>query len=358
MRLGAAGRFAALARGGAVGLRGFSALPGAGLAIEPPSGVEVKPGEVVVFRGNGAGKTGAVVKYFVAMTTTLFTGVSLMAERLFPVEQVLQTADMATLSAKAVQLNPWLEKALIFTSGFTWLMAVSQAKGTVSAAVLTADGRHLRVYPYGALFASGVGSPVVVPIKCLRIHVDSEAKKVASDALFVRTAAYPEASPGASGESMRLSSVALNFDKPKDVGEVAKVNGPALVYDARGLAAVQLTPGETLAAEPEALRSALDESQRIALRRYALLGWLLGGREVDPSRVQSGDWDLRHMAEDLDVDGGKSAKERASSALAYWRKARGAGGDDYWYHALDGRVQWEEPMIDGKGPAEWHPGLF
>ncbi len=56
-----------------------------------PAGVKVLPGERLLHVGSGSGKSSAIIKYFVATTTTLFTGISLMAEHLFPIEQALQT---------------------------------------------------------------------------------------------------------------------------------------------------------------------------------------------------------------------------------------------------------------------------
>lgn len=218
--------------------------------------------------------------------------------------------------------------------------AVIAARAGVKYAVLTADGAHLRLYPYGSFFGVGTGKPVTVPIKLLRENPDFRGAKKASDAVFVTVSAGLYGAP---------SRAHLVFDKPVGL-PLAKGPGSALSWTKRGLAPESLPGNVTGAADNktvDALGLKMTSQERDDFRKYALLMHIVQGNPVEMDAVRSDDWELGNMKEQLDPTRNKTSKQlRADEIAKYWKSAKAEDGSTYWYHELTWDTRWSAPTVD------------
>ena len=285
----------------------------------------------------------------------------------------------ASLLWRTPELALLSPNALAGFAGFAALvtaMAYGGSRAAMRYAVLSADGLSLRLYPYGAIWGLGVGAPVSVPVKLLSVgeSVRRAFTGVDSSSLFV----------GVAG-----SAVQLTFDKPEEIAAWVGGAGSGLMWGAKGLLGAIPRPhaqllsssppppspsvsgggggvnaaGLTDASVSPALVSptmlyALPASQRSALRRYALLCHVLRGNPVAVPRLASGEWELEAMAEQLNPGRGRKPAETRIAELRYWREARDlSDGRPYWYHVVNWARQWTPPLVEGRGPREYHPDL-
>lgn len=224
----------------------------------------------------------------------------------------------------------WIMRLVTGGAILTTLLSTAATRATIRYAVLTADGHHVRLYPYGSFFGLGVGKAVTVPVKHLSIRESVNRKGKETETLMVH---------------IRDSAVPVQFDKPADLLQLGRVFGTGVRFsaaggvtgvaegpapapsgdakaaadaagaatDAAGAAAAGLggaggapVAGNTAAAAastsylpPSALYE-LPVEVRERLRSYALLLHVLHGRPVaDMARLASGAWELERMGEQL-----------------------------------------------------------
>ncbi len=227
----------------------------------------------------------------------------------------------------------------------TSLMAVGTTRCMVRYGVLTADGAHLRVYPYGTVVGIGAGTPVEVPLALLRENVRSKGDKAA---LYV---------------NVKGSIASLVFDKPTHLpisdgpGSQLTFNGRGVVLQKGGLPKGWGPPAPGAAAPAPASVFGLSAGDKTDLRRYAVLVHALsdGVEALDAGAVAAGEWELDACVEQLRRPAAPRAK--AIQDLALWRKAiDGSTGREYWWHEISWIASWAEPQVDGKGPYEHWPG--
>ena len=276
-----------------------------GGASSDASPVPLGPGEILLCNGGTSTSRTYLSTSIAAFFLSVNVGVAFFLDGLVP-DSSLHPALLGGVCAASV--------AALATARAT-------SRALVRAAVLEADGAHLRVYPYGLL--TRPGAPVSIPIRLMR---ESESPSRTADA----EAVHAHVCHGAEGA---LSRSTLCFDKPLGASaRVPRAPGSGLVFDARGL---------TLPSIP------LGAADDAAFRTYALLVWILRGNVVgDMTRVIAGDWSLEDMA--LELSGARAGGAAVRAALfaqtrAYWKKAVDKDGRTYYYNELDWRVSWTEP---------------
>jgi hypothetical protein len=182
-------------------------------------------------------------------------------------------------------------------------------------------------------------------------------RKAVTDSVMAQVVSFPFADRSLPEEKLKRSALALAFDKPDTLFKFAQSPSLGLQYSARGVDAVESEPGKLTNVAGPALYELLSPERRAALRQYALLTYVLMGNPADMATVRDGAWELDRMFEQL-KSSPTTARQASLFALSYWRRAEDpATKEPYWYNVVDGKVQWQEPKIDGKGPYEWFPYL-
>lgn len=270
--------------------------------------------------------------------------------------------------------NTWTTLFACLAVGST-MVALSTTRACMKAAVLTADGQCLRLYPYGSLGGWGFGTPVTVPIKLLGENAAFALAKRDPDAIFVRVRSAGPGSP--------WSKSHLVFDIPPSniVAREPGVSGSGLIFTPKGVApesASRLFQSPPSSSSPSSIATttpALSSpthliplhtpADRLAQRTYALFAWVLQGNTVgDMGRVVSGDWSLERMGQQLGEGavGGRGSKGAlVASQASQWRVAKvgeggereggssGGGQEVYYYNYLTWETSWEPPPGWGGG---------
>lgn len=265
-------------------------------------------------------------------------------------------AAVAPLPAAATAASAWASAATAAVgAGAVASAALSAAAsaGRLRAAVLCADGSHVRLYAFSRAGAMRPGPAVTLPVRSCSLGAPTTARD-AAPALAL---------------SLGGAETALILDKPAGAPlGVDTTPGTGLVWSAEGLAGIAvpgaagggiITPSAFAAAYPSAIA---------ALRDYALLSRTLGGAPVvDMAAAREGRWELETMHSQLGGVGGAALATAASAPhssggqlravgeLAYWRRARAPSGRDFWWHTLTWATRWDEPTVDGRGVYAWHP---
>ena len=286
-----------------------------------------------------------------------------------------RTPDIALLSPNALA-------GFTGFAGLVTTMAYGGSRAAMRYAVLSADGLFVRLYPYGAVWGMGVGAPVTVPIKLMT--VGESVKR-----------AFTGVDPTSLYVGINGSVVQLTFDKPDAISQWVGGAGSGILWSAKGLAGALPTLGGAAALPPTAsakgtasatsaaagsssssststgdaatgggpvvspaMLYALPSAQRSAIRRYALLVHVLRGHPVAMDRVHADDWEVEAMIEQLNPERGRKPVEQRVAELRYWRPATDeVTGRPYWYHLVTWARQWTPPMVEGRGPLEWHVDL-
>jgi hypothetical protein len=364
---------------------------------EPP--VPLAPGEVLLYEaGLSTAKTvigssfGVVVMWaYVALNAKL----------------TLSTPDLALLSRGAL-------------AGFTGFAGVGSlffagtARAAVRYAVLTADGLHVRLYPYASSWGPVLGlgaKPVTVPVRLLSVAERTAAAGATAGATTGGKGVVGGRSDNASiYVAVRGCAANLAFDKPAALLPWVGGPGTGLMMTERGVEGTLPDPSGTAAAalavgggaasgsssviRPSQLY-ALPPGDRDALRRYALLLHVLSGHTVEPARLRSqpaaattgdngegeaaaaaapaapaldaagGSWELEEMTVQLDPSGSSAALLPAaagSGVAAGSRRGRAADARitelRYWRRTTDpdsGREYWWHTLT---GASQWSPPVL
>jgi hypothetical protein len=285
--------------------------------------VPVGPGETLLYTAGAGTKRTITLSWAASLTASGYFVAVKAAELWNPALQLLNATWTAVFGAVGV-----------LTVG----LAVSTSRCCVRAAVLCADGAHVRVYPYGVFMGVGMGAPVTVPIKLLRENSSFKAAKKDSDAMYVQ---------------VKESKAHLIWDKPTGV-PLPKGPGSGLTWTAKGVEVPATSaPAATSAVTPTGGLYLMTPADRAAFRRYALLAHILNGNTVHMPSVLSDSWELERMKEQLDPARQLNPRQLRQEELRYWKSAVDKKtGQEYWYHELTWNRQWLPPTIDGKSPRD------
>lgn len=302
------------------------------LELEKPP-VPMREGETLLYVGGSGTKRSLMAGWY---GTTLVWGylIAVSGAELF-------NADLMLLSTS------W-KLAFAGIAALTSKFAASTTSIMMRYAVLTEDGQHVRLYPYGNPYGIGTGTAVTVPISMLRETSNEKSAKTYHTEVLAR---------------INGSSACVVFDKPPQV-PLPAVPGSALQWTERGVALQKggLPKGAVVAggsAGEATSLGLLTRQTKEELRRYSVLAYLLQPetKEVNAAVVAAGDWELDAMKEQLRPVV-RSQMEGRARELALWRKAVDKdSGKEYWFNAVTWQAQWDMPMVDGKGPWEHWPGL-
>ena len=195
--------------------RCFSALPQHAAGV-PYSPVPVGPGEVLLYT-SGASTRSTVTRSWIGTLATV------------PYLLVVKTVEFFTPDLPVLLNSTWTTMFGALALGST-MIALSTTRACMRAAVLTADGQSLRLYPYGSVVGWGVGSPVSVPIKLLQENSEFASAKRDPNAIFVQVRSNGPDSP--------WSKSHLVFDVPPTslVAREEGITGSGLMFTPRGLA--------------------------------------------------------------------------------------------------------------------------
>ena len=127
--------------------RGFSTPP----SLSP---VPIGPGEMLLYT-SGSSTRSTVTRSWIGTLATV------------PYLIVTKTVEFFTPDLPPLLNSTWTTLFGALALGST-MIALSTTRACMRAAVLTADGQNLRLYPYGSVVGWGTGSPVTVPIKLLQ----------------------------------------------------------------------------------------------------------------------------------------------------------------------------------------------
>jgi hypothetical protein len=279
-----------------------------------PSPVPLADGEILLCNGGASTLRTYMANWVAAFFFSANLGVMASIDALVPV----------------ASLSPMLKAGVVGVAGLAVFSARATSRCLVRAAVLEADGAHLRVYTYGAFFRPG--KPISIPVRLLK---ESSSPRAASDTEVL----YVNIKSGIKGN---LSSAYLGFDKPyRECSILPRVAGNGLAWTDKGLAphTIPVSAGESA--------SARELSDVAAFRNYALLVWILQGNVVvDVKRLLEGDWDLENMTAQLSARGAVGAEARAAAqrvALATWRECTDDKGRKYFYDELTWETSWHSP---------------
>lgn len=283
-------------------------------------------GDVFMHSAGGSTQRTVLTSWLGATTCTMYITAVKAAEWLTDMEPLL---------------SPFWTSVFAGVAIVTSTLAQATTRCCVKYAVLTADGAHLKVYPYGML-GFGAGKPVSIPIPLIKFNQAFTEQKKDADALHVK---------------VKDSKAHLIFDKPVHLG-LSKVAGPGVVFDNNGVTTVALPSAVPIspAADKAAVASAgtgvdalglLDKQIREDFKRYAALVHVLNGNTVNAAKIKSGEFQLEKMKNQL--------KPSGDAARSMWRSATdAASGKQYWYHELTWQTQWAPPMILAHGAAGAH----
>ena len=270
------------------------------LSPPAPPPVPLAPGEVLLSSGGPSTRKSVLFSWLGAGVISGYCGIVRAVEAASPGVALLSPAWTMVCAGVAAA---------------TAALAVATCRASARAVVLTADGHHVRVHPYGSLFGWGHGAPVTVPVKLLRETSGPNSKD--REALYVRIRA------GAGGA---LSRVPFVVDKPVGLPRALDAPGACVTFTPAGLDAESRARVGSGAPEHE-------------LRRYALLVWVLQGNAVaNMPRLLSGQWDLSDMTTQL-----AAPPAGAKLALVHWRAAKDDAGRTYFYDQLTWHTQWQPP---------------
>jgi hypothetical protein len=272
--------------------------------------VPLGPGEVLLHNSGSSTRRTVLVSWLGASTCSLYVAAAKSAE---------------WLSAGPELLSPTWTAFFGGVAAITLLLARSTSRSCVRHAVLTSDGAHLRVYPYGT-FGLGAGKPVSIPIPLLSLNTEFTEKKKDTEGLHVR---------------VKDSRANLIFDKPEGLG-LPRVAGPGLEVDEDGVRSIKATAAVAgMPALPVAdALGLMDKRARSDFRRYAALLHVLDGNVVNPSAVASLDFPVDKMRGAL-----RARDDRGAKSL--WKTAKDDKGREYWYHETTWQTQWFPPMAAG-----------
>ena len=285
-----------------------------------PSPVPLNRGEVLVNWGGASTLRTYMANWVAAFFFTINLGVMASIDSLIPIMVLTTPVKAAVVSIASVA---------VYSATIT-------SRCLVRAAVLEADGAHLRIYTYGPFFRPA--APVRVPLKLIG---ESEAVRAGTDT----EALYACIRAGAKGT---MSRAHLVFDKPfRECAALPHTPGSGLAWSERGLAAHSIpppSPPPPTGGDSDGQRAALDVA---AFRNYVLLVWLLQGNVVvDTRRLIADDWDLENMVHQLGAKGAVGAEARmlaAKAATATWRAVKDEAGRDYYYNVLTWETSWNPP---------------
>lgn len=274
------------------------------LSPPAPPPVPLAPGEVLLSSGGPSTRKSVLFSWLGAGVVSGYCGIVRAVEAASPGVALLSPA--------------W---AMVFAgvAAATGALAVATCRASARAVVLTADGHHVRVHPYGSLGGWGYGAPVTVPVKLLRETSGPNSKD--REALYVRIRA------GAGGA---LSRVPFVVDKPVGLPRALDAPGACVTFTPVGLDAESRARVGSGAPEHE-------------LRRYALLVWVLQGNAVaNMPLLLSGQWDLDAMTAQLAAP--PAGAKPAALALVHWRAAKDDAGRTYYWDELTWHTQWQPPL--------------
>ena len=286
-----------------------------------PSPVPLSRGEILVNGGGASTLRSYMASWVGAFFFSINVGIMASIDAIIPI----------TMSMP-------LKVGLCLLSPIAVISASVTARCLVRAAVLEADGAHLRVYPYGAFFKPG--RPVRVPLKLISI---SEAPRTVTDTEVL----YACIKDGLKG---KVSASHLIFDKPfRECNFLPHVPGSGLAWTEKGLAGHSI-----LAPLPPSTSGSVNEQRGgggeggiAAFRNYALLVWLLQGNVViDTKRLLTNDWDLENMSTQLSGKGAVGIEARANATRASnatWKCVKDNNGRTYWYNELTWETAWYAP---------------
>jgi hypothetical protein len=282
-----------------------------------PSPVPLSRGEILVNGGGASTLRSYMANWVGAFFFSINVGIMASIDAIIPI----------TMSMP-------LKAGLCLLSPIAVISAAVTARCLVRAAVLEADGAHLRVYPYGAFFKPG--RPVRVPLKLISI---SEAQRSVTDTEVL----YACIKGGLKG---KVPSANLIFDKPfRECNFLPHLPGSGLAWTEKGLAGHSI-PSPSTSVESEQ-RGGGGEGGIAAFRNYALLVWLLQGNVViDTKRLLTNDWDLENMNTQLSGKGTVGIEARANATRASnatWKCVKDNSGRMYWYNELTWETSWYAP---------------
>lgn len=307
----------------------------------PAGGVPLAPGEFLLHTSGPTSMTKIMRGWMPFFVTSTYLA-------------VVKTADWFTPDV-APLLSPTFTALFAALSAGSYVLAQGTTQSCVRALVLTADGQAVRVYPFGRLLGFGLGRPVTVPLKLLRENVDfTKAGSAAASDLFIQARA--------GGLAGKWSYSHLVIDKPPaDVVPRLAAPGSGLAFTPRGVAPATLAALADAAAAGGGALALNTPADKLALRAYVLLVWVLQGNCVAAmDKLHAGAWRAESIGVDLGEAGlGNSKAGRAyqqAALAAQWREARDAeSGRAYFYNILTWETRWQHPYPALAAPAEQPP---